>query len=329
MVIIVMYLIPRLTGSNEATPVVVEQKAAIEKSIAVLPFTNLSGDPEQEYFSDGITDDILNHLSKIHDLRVKSRTSTLKYKNTQTSIGKIGEELEVATILEGTVRKSGNKIRVVAQLIDVNTDEHLWSETYDRELTEIFAIQSDIAGKIADQLKAALSPIERQLVESAPAYNIVAYDFYLKGRAYDKAYQNFRRDNDYDSANKYYRRSLKVDSTIARAHVGLAEIYWTRNSGPYGTELKENDLDSVLIRANRALAQDSLLPQAYALRGKYYSGVKGSREKAIADLDKALVLRPNSGVIYDELGDIYAYEANYESALINYFMALRLSELVH
>ncbi len=135
------------------------------KSIAMLPLTNLSPDPENEYFSDGLTEDILTHLSKVQRLKVISRTSVMQYKKTSKNLREIGRELGVATILEGSVRKAANKVRISVQLIDASTDEHLWAETYDRELADIFAIQSDVARQITDALKARVSEDERARIE--------------------------------------------------------------------------------------------------------------------------------------------------------------------
>ena len=150
-----------------------------EKSIAVLPFANLSDSKEDQYFSDGMTDDIITHLTKIGDLKVISRTSVMLYKDSPKSLRVIAEELGVSNVLEGTVRRHGNRVRITSQLIDARTDAHLWAETYDRELTDIFAIQSGVAQQIAAALKAKLSTDERQRIEKRPTESTEAYHFYL------------------------------------------------------------------------------------------------------------------------------------------------------
>ncbi len=157
------------------------EKGNLEKSIAVLPFVNMTNDPEQEYFSDGITEDILTLLSKVADLRVVSRTSTLQYKNTTKTIPQIGKELGVSTVLEGSVRKSANQVRITAQLIDAKTDEHIWAETYDREISKIFDIQTEVARKILLVLKAKLTSREEKRLDKPITSEITAYDYYLRG----------------------------------------------------------------------------------------------------------------------------------------------------
>jgi TolB-like protein len=157
-------------------------KEQLEKSIAVLPFTNLSNDPEQEYFSDGIVEAILDHLFKIGELKVTSGTSTKRYKKTELSVKEIGKELGVSSILEGSVQKIGNNVRITAQLIDARTDVHLWSETYDRNISDIFSIQSEVAQTVAKKLKATLTSKEKGQIEKNQTNNVEAYNLYLQGR---------------------------------------------------------------------------------------------------------------------------------------------------
>ena len=151
-------------------------------SVAVLPFLNLSADPENEFFADGITEDVIAHLSKIRSIKVISRTSVMKFKKRDQSLREIGEQLGAATVLEGSVRRAGNRVRIVAQLIDRDSDEHLWAETYDRDLTDIFAIQTDVALQIASALRAELSVDERRRIRRQPTNDIHAYELYLHGR---------------------------------------------------------------------------------------------------------------------------------------------------
>ena len=161
----------------------VESKEDISNlSIAVLPFTNTSADPENEFFADGMTEDILTQLSKIKSLKVISRTSIMQYKNTTKSLSEIGKELGVGTILKGSVRRSGNRVRITAQLIDARTDKYLWAEMYDRELDDIFAIQFDVANKITVALQTSLTSEEEEFINERPTNNLEAYDLFLKGR---------------------------------------------------------------------------------------------------------------------------------------------------
>src|SRR2546422_3324146 len=162
-----------------ATPGVVPPRP---RSVAVLPFLNLSADPENEYFADGITEDVIAQLSKIRALEVISRTSVMPFKKRQEGLRTIAAKLNVATLLEGSVRRAGDRVRIVAQLIDADTDQHLWAETYDRQLTDVFAIQTDVALHIAAALQAELSPDERTRIHKEPTSDLQAYQLYLQGR---------------------------------------------------------------------------------------------------------------------------------------------------
>ena len=173
------------------------------KSVAVLPFINLSADPANEYFSDGITDDIITHLSKLAELKVISRTSVMRYKETDKSLSQIAGELGVATILEGGVQRVGDRVRINAQLINAATDEHLWAEQYNRRLTDVFEIQTDVALQIAGALQARLSPEERGRVERRPTENLPAYNLYLQGRYFwnKRTPEGLQTATDYCSAH--------------------------------------------------------------------------------------------------------------------------------
>ena len=191
-------------------------------SIAVLPFTNMSADPENEYFADGITEDILTQLSKIKSLDVISRTSIMQYKNTTKSLRQIGKELGVATILEGSVRRGGNRVRITAQLIDTETDKHLWAETYDRDLDDIFAIQSDVAKKIATALKASLTPEEEKRIDKKPTENLEAYDYYLRGSEYaNRSYL----ESDFLIALNMLQKAVELDPEFALAYARISELH--------------------------------------------------------------------------------------------------------
>jgi len=191
------------------------------RSIAVLPFKNIGGEMENEYFCDGITEDVIAHLSKLEKLKVISRTSSMQYKNSDKSIRDISEELNVANILEGSVRRSGNNVRVVAQLIDATSDEHLWAETYDKELTQIFAIQSDVASNIAKALKTELTTEEKEQIEKQATENLESYDLYLKGR-----YNLSKREPDsLKNSITYFEKALDMDPDFAIAYTGLADAY--------------------------------------------------------------------------------------------------------
>jgi TolB-like protein/Flp pilus assembly protein TadD len=230
------------------------------KSVAVLPFSNMSGDPENEYFSDGITDDIITQLSKIADLKVISRTSVMQYKGTEKNLRQIGEELGVATILEGGVRKVGDRVRINAQLVNASSDAHLWAETYDRELTDIFAIQGDVAQQIASALRSTLTPDEQERLRRHPTDNLQAYELYIQGRFF----WNRRTVQDIQRAIELFERATELDSTYALAYAGLADTYLTLYSWnwmPWADAYPQADRT-----LRRALELDPLLPEAHASR---------------------------------------------------------------
>jgi len=242
------------------------------KSIAVLPFDNLSPDPENEYFSLGITEDIITQLSKIPDLRVTSRTSAMRYQDSEKSVREIAQELQVASILEGSVRRVENQVRITAQLVDAMTDEHLWAETYDREIEDIFAIQSDVAEQIASSLKVELSPEDRARIERKPTENLTAYDYYLKGR--DQYYSYSREDN--ERAIEFFNEALEVDPDYALAHGGLADAYAQRWLW-YG--FGEEWLDSAIEESSKAVALDPDLAETYQAEGLVQRLLRDARER--------------------------------------------------
>src|SRR5256714_9637724 len=187
--------------------------------IAVLPFTNMSGDPEQEYFSDGITEDIITDLSKISALSVIARHTSFTYKEKAVKVQNVGKELGADFILEGSVRKAGARVRVTGQLINSNDGTHIWAERFDRDLTDIFAIQDEITHAIVEQLKVKLLPQEKKSIVQTPTDNIEAYNYYLKGREFlhrhSKSY--------YQLARRMFAKAVELDPAYARAYAGIAD----------------------------------------------------------------------------------------------------------
>jgi TolB-like protein/Tfp pilus assembly protein PilF len=277
-----------------------KSKAAIgttEKSIAVLPFVNLSSDPEQVYFSDGITEDILNHLVKISDLKVKSRTSAFKYKDSKKNIFEIGQELGVRSILEGSIRKAGNMVRIVVQLIDASRDENLWSETYDRELKDVLNVQSEIALEIARALKAKLTTSEESNINSQASSDITAYDYFLKARQIITVSNDDRKD--YEIAVQLLDKAIELDPKFAAAYA-LKAAAWYKQSN-YGVFYK-TWTDSSLYYASTAIKLNPSLPDGYLVRGSislFLKGISKSRE----DLQRAYEVAPNNPLVLDALGN--------------------------
>ncbi|MGI9545437.1 MAG: tetratricopeptide repeat protein, partial [Cyclobacteriaceae bacterium] len=292
----IFYLV---NGSDETTNV--------DKSIAVLPFLNMSPDPEQDYFSDGITEDILSHLSTIEDLKVISRTTSWGYKDSSKGIPEIGRELGVDHILEGSVRRSGAHVRVVAQLIDVRTDEHILSQTYDREITEIFDIQTEIASEIANLLRTKLSP---RALGSAGNPEITAYDYYLKGH---KILREWPTQQDLDNAIKLLKQALIEDPDYAEAYADLALAYLIK--GSYQSNRSEW-VDSALILVNLAVDLSPRLPEAYMARAQIYeSDLINDLEAAQKDFQKAYDLDPNNSDALLNVGVNYFDHGSFEKGI--------------
>ena len=192
-------------------------------SIAVMPFSNLSGDPAKDYFSDGMSEELLNLLARVPGLKVASRTSSFAYKDREVDVRQIGRELGVSAVLEGSVRQASDQVRITAQLIDAESGFHLWSETYDRKLADVFQVQDEIAKAIVDKLKIELAPADQQLAQrqKAPTQNVEAYELYLQGRAIWKrrGAENLKR------AIELYQAAIGKDPAFARAHAALASAY--------------------------------------------------------------------------------------------------------
>ena len=254
------------------------------KSIAVLPFANLSDNREDEYFSDGVTEDVIAQLAKIADLKVISRTSVMPYKNTKKGLRQIAKELDVEVILEGSVRRSQGRIRIVGQLIDASTDEHIWADTFDRELKDIFEVQSDVAQQIATALKARLSDAEKRQIEKKPTRNLAAYDYYLKGRESSNRLAKESNDN----AIVLFKKAVDLDPNFALAYASLADAYSQKVF--YGTP--ESIWDTSIEIGKKAISLDPTLAEGYQALGYVYQ-FKGWLHQALEMQQKAVELNPN------------------------------------
>ena len=258
----------------------------VEKpSIAVLPFINMSGDPEQEYFSDGITEDIITDLSKVSGLFVVGRNTSFLYKGKTVQLQEAASELGVKFLLEGSVRKAGDRVRVNGQLIDGTTGGHLWADRYDRDLTDIFAIQDEITQSIVDQLKIRLLPKEKKAITRPPTENVEAYTYFLKGRQY---FHNTTKTF-LQLARRMYAKAVELDPKYARAYAGIANCD-ARLEGWYNVSIPEGD---ILATAEKALSLDPNLAEAHAARGVSLA-TAGKRDEAVRAFERALELDPNS-----------------------------------
>ncbi len=272
------------------------------RSIAVLPFENMTKQPGSDYFSDGITEDIISALSEINGLRVIARTSILQYKGTTKTVVEIAKEVNVNTILEGSVRRIDNNVRVVAQLIDIETDDHLWANTYDRKLDDIFEVQSDIALNIANALEAELSTELTAELTSSSTQNSQAYENYLKGKEqyYTYTEEGFRK------AVKYYNSALELDPNYALAYAELAGAY----AQLYNTTKEVTFKDIGFKSVEKAVSINPELAEAYKARG-VLNAYTGQGIKALEDYLKAVNLKPgysdviaNIGYRYFAFGDL-------------------------
>ncbi|HEY3258523.1 MAG TPA: protein kinase [Gemmatimonadaceae bacterium] len=254
------------------------------KSIAVLPFTNMSADPENEYFTEGIAEEILNALMKVRALDVASRTSAFAFKGSKENISEIGRKLKVHTVLEGSVRKAGNHLRVSTQLIDVATSFHLWSERYDREMEDVFAIQDEIATSIVNALKVVLSSEEEAAIKKIPTQSVRAYEYYLRGR------QLFhqRRPETLDAAEDMYRRAIALDPDYALAYAGLADCSSFRFFEHAGGDEALAQAESA---SRRALKLDPDLAEAHASRGLTLA-YQRRFDEAAREFERAMELDP-------------------------------------
>jgi len=295
-----------------------DKEAALgAKSIAVLPFVNFS-EEEGDWFSDGITDDILTHLSKISDLKVIGRTSVMQYKNTTKRLRDIGEELGVATLLEGSVRRADSRVRITSQLVDAKTEEHLWAETYDRDLTDIFAIQSDVAHNIAAALKAILSPEERQRIGQRPTESTAAYDYYLRASEYER--QSYERKA-FEIAIDLYQKAVAIDSTFAQAYARLgynhAGMYW------FGYDRTSQRLVMAREAVDQALSIKPDDPVVRMANGFYY--YYGSRDyaRALEEFYFAQRMEPGNGLHAENIAWIQRRLGRLEESLANLKTALK------
>ncbi len=280
------------------------------KSIAVLPFENLSHDPDNTYFADGIQEEILTRLAKIAELKVISRTSTQHFKSSPDNLPQIAKQLGVTNILEGSVQKVADQVRVNVQLINATSDAHLWAESFDRKLTDIFAVESDIATTIAETLQAKLTGSERTAIAKRPTANTEAYQLYLKGRFF----WNKRTGADLRTAIEYFNQALGKDPSYALAYAGLADSYGLLHV--YGAA---SPADSHLERSLKEFERAIQLNPNYATAHQWYSNgpllAFGQFDRAIAEGKRAVELDPLSLVINADLGQDYFIARRYDEAI--------------
>lgn len=293
-------------------------------SVAVLPFLNLSADPDNEYFADGITEDVIAQLSKIHTLKVISRASVMPYKKREQSLREIGMRLGIQALLDGSVRRAGNRVRIVAQLIDVASEEHLWGETYDRELTDIFAIQSDVALQIAGALHAQLTRDERTRIAREPTKNLEAYQLYLRGR---HCFLRFTEEG-IGKALDHLEQAIQKDPGYALAYASTALGYVALGIGHGAGALRPAQAYHRAKEAvTRALELDPTLGEAHTMLAFVKTVYDFDWTGAEAEFKRALELNPNSPDTHDFYGLMLSAVRRYDEAIALQIRARELDPL--
>ncbi|MGA9854525.1 MAG: TIR domain-containing protein [Gammaproteobacteria bacterium] len=293
---------PANAGNTSASPS--KAKASPRYSICVLPFTNMSGDPEQEYFSDGITEDIITDLSKISSLRIISRNSTFMYKGKNVDVPKVARELKVSHVLEGSVRKAGGRVRISAQLVDCEDNGHVWAERYDRDASDIFELQDEISHAIVKALRLQLLPEEKRAIERRGTDSVEAHDLYLMARqTYVTSQEDMRTAQ---AIVRLCTRATEIDPNYAQAWALMAMGY--RSLRELGFESNDG-----MTAAERALALNQELAEAHAVKG-YILLMKGDTDAAATEIEIALKLEPESYEANRAAGRLHYILRNYETA---------------
>lgn len=290
------------TANSTAVPIMTN------KSIAVLPFDNLSRDPENAYFSEGIQDEILTRLAKIGDLKVISRTSTEKYKSAPDNLRDIAHQLGAANILEGSVQKAGDQVRVTVQLINALSDAHLWADSYDRKLTDIFSVESEIARTVAETLQAKLTGSAEHVLKSKPTENPEAHELYLKGRYF----WNRRTAENLEKAISYFQQAIERDPSYALAYAGLADSYSLMPV--YGNNPPKVDIERAIAAARRAIELDDTLAETHTSLGNAFD-TDIQFAAAEAELKRAIALNPNYATAHQWLGECLQSQGRFKEAL--------------
>jgi TolB-like protein/Tfp pilus assembly protein PilF len=278
------------------------------RRVAVLPLANMSPDPNDRYFADGMTEELISTISRIGELNVISRTSIMRYRDTTLPIGQIAQELGAGSILEGSIRKAGNRIRITAQLIQAESDRHVWSQTYDRELSDVFAIPSDIAEQVAEALKVHLLSKEKQIIEKKATVSPEAYALYLKGRYY----WNERAETSVSKAIKYFEEAVRTDPNFALAYSGLADAYFIMSDYLWMDPGAAGPLAERY--ASMAVAIDDGLAEAHASLGSSFLNRSWDFDSAEREYKKAIELRPNYPAAYHWYAILLTFLGRFEDA---------------
>ena len=289
-------------------------------SIAILPFTNMSGDPEQEYFSDGITEDIITDLSKIAGLTVIARNSSFTYKGRAVDVRAVGRELGVRSVLEGSIRRAGNRVRITAQLIDATSGGHLWADRYDRDLTDIFEVQDDVTQRIVAALKVTLSPAEKAQRSDIGTSSIDAYDYSLRGREF--LLGNPKNRGTFEQAKASFLKAIELDPNFAQAYAGLGFAYMFDYQNRWSDD-PDGSLPLAKRYAEEAIEKNPKLPLARAVAA-VTATFNGDLDRAQSQIGLALSLNPNLAMAYNIAGSIRMYAGQPLEAIPVIERAMRL-----
>lgn len=293
---------------------------APEKSIAVLPFDNLSDDKSAAYFAEGIQDEILTKLASVADLKVISRTSTAKYKSKPEDLKTVSQQLGVATVLEGSVQKAADKVRVNVQLIDARADSHLWAKSYDRDLKDVFAIQSEVAQEIADALQAKLSPAEAKTVARAPTNDPQAYDLFLKGEYEQRLGNSNQRAESFDQATLWYKEAIARDPHFVLA---IAQLVICRMRRHWLVEAaSEAELAELGATAKQLLSLAPDLPEAHVAIGVYHYYGFREYEPALAEFQRVIDLQANNSLALEFIGYVHRRQAKWDQSVNDLIRAM-------
>jgi TolB-like protein/cytochrome c-type biogenesis protein CcmH/NrfG len=314
---VALFLLGRCSVRNSVTPqqdaIWARTHAASDKSIAVLPFENLSDDKSAAYFADGVQDEILTKLASVADLKVISRTSTAKYKSKPEDLKTVSQQLGVANVLEGSVQKAADKVRVNVQLIDARVDSHIWAKTYDRDLKDVFAIQSEVAQEIADALQAKLSPAEAKTVASAPTTNAEAYDLFLKGEFEHRIANGNLRPESFDQAEVWYKAAIARDPNfpLAIAELAICQLrrHWLTDP------LSEAELLETGRMAKQAVALAPDLAEAHIALGLFHYYGHRDYEPALTEFQRAFELQPNNALAIGFVAFVHRRQGKWDRTL--------------
>ncbi len=286
-------------------------------SIAVLPFVNMSGDAEQEYFSDGLTEDLITDLSKVSGLFVIARNSVFYYKGKNVKVDKIGRELGVKYVLEGSVRKMGNHVRITAQLIDSTTEGHVWAERYDRDMENIFSLQDEVREKIVTALAVQMTSDDKKRITMRGTYNPVAYDYYLKAKDLCSSDEL----DELSEGRELLHKAIGLDPNFAKAYSAMGKTYFTQ--WVFGPDKDSAILEQVNEWGQKAISVNPDEPSGYNILGHYFLWTK-QHDKAIQVVEKAIALDPNNSEWLAALGEILTYAGNPEQGMEYLTKAMRL-----